>query len=150
MTARLDASKRLYQALLGACGIGLGLLAGLDPRLGVAAAIGLAFVVLVVGDLTVGLCLFAVVAFLDLLPQLGGSLLSFSKIVGLLIALSWLAKVSTSDDTRNDFLAAHPLFSYVLGLFAGFAAFSLTWAEDPSVGMEPLMRYALNLILFLI
>lgn len=150
MTARLDFSQRGYQAALAVGAVGLGLLAGLDPKLGVAAAIGLAFVVLVMGDLTIGLCLFAVVAFLDLLPQLGGSLLSFSKIVGLLIALSWLAKVSTSDDTRNDFLAAHPLFTYVLGMFAGYAAFSLTWAEDPSVGTEPVMRYALNLILFLI
>jgi O-antigen ligase len=151
MAARLNRGAGLaYQALLGSVALGLGLLAGLDPRLAIAAAIGLAFVVLVMGDLTFGLCLFAVVAFLDLLPDLGGSLLSFSKIVGLLIAVSWLAKVATSDDARNDFLAAHPMFSYVLALFLGWAALSLTWAEDPAPGRTSVMRFALNLILFLI
>ena len=151
MAARLNRGSGLgYQALLGSLAIGLGLLAGLDPRLGIAAAIGLAFVVLVMGDLTLGLCLFAIVAFLDLLPDLGGSLLSFSKVVGLLIAVSWLAKIATSNDTRNDFLAAHPLFSYVLGLFLGWATLSLTWAEDPAPGRTSVMRFALNLILFLI
>ena len=150
MAARLSGSQLGYQALLGTAAIGLGLLAGFSPKLAIAAAIGLAFVVLVLGDLTFGLCLFAVVMFLDLLPALGGSLLSFSKVVGLLIAVSWLAKVSSSADTRNDFLAAHPVFSYVLGLFLGFSALSVLWAEDPSVATTPLMRFALNLVLFLI
>ena len=149
MTARLD-SQRGYQLILGLAAVALGLLAGVDPRIGIAAAIGLAFVVLVMGDLTFGLCAFAVVSFLDLLPALGGSLLSFSKIVGFLLAISWLAKVTSSQDVRNDFLAAHPIFTFVLGAFIGYAAFSLLWAEDPAVGQTPLMRYALNLILFLI
>jgi len=150
MAARLQRSQLGYQALLGSIALGLGLLAGVDPKLAIAAAIGLAFVVLVLGDLTFGLCLFAVVSFLDLLPDLGGSLLSFSKVVGLLIAISWLAKVSTSDDTRNDFLAAYPVFAYVLAAFVGFAGLSLTWAEDAQAGRTSLMRFALNLILFLI
>ena len=150
MAARLDVSQRIYQLLLGLGAVGLGLLAGIDPRIAIAAAIGLAFVVLVLGDLTFGLCLFAVVSFMDLLPALGGSLLSFSKIVGFLLAISWLAKVTSSQDVRNDFLAAHPIFTFVLGAFIGYAAFSLLWAEDPTVGRTPLMRYALNLVLFLI
>jgi O-antigen ligase len=151
MAALLNRDSGLaYQALLAAAAVGLGLLAGLDYRLAIAAAIGLAFVVLVMGDLTFGLCVFAVVSFLDLLPALGGSLLSFSKIVGLLIAVSWLAKVSSSNDTRNDFLAAHPVFAYVLGVLVGFAALSITWAEDPTSGRTAVMRLALNLILFLI
>jgi hypothetical protein len=151
VTARLRSFESLgHQLLLALLAAGLGVLAGVDHRLALAAAIGLAFVVLVLGDLTFGLCLFAIVSFLDLLPALGGSLLSFSKIVGLLIALSWLAKISTSDDTRNDFLAAHPVFSYALGLLVGFGALSLTWAEDPAAGRTDVMRLALNVILFLI
>jgi O-antigen ligase len=150
MAARLNNSQLTYHAVLGSLAVGLGLLAGLDYRLAIAAAIGLAFVVLVMGDLTFGLCAFAIVSFLDLLPSLGGSLLSFTKIVGLLIAISWLAKVSSSADTRNDFLAAHPVFSYLMGLLVGFSALSLTWAEDPSAGQTDLLRLALNVILFLI
>ena len=150
MAATADLSGRAFQLLLALTAVGLGLLAGLDPRLGIAAAIGLAFVVLVMGDLTFGLCVFAVVAFLDLLPALGGSLLSFSKIVGLLLAISWLAKVTSSTDERNDFMARHPLFTYMLGLFLALAAASLLWAEDPAAVRTPLMRFALNFILFLI
>jgi putative inorganic carbon (HCO3(-)) transporter len=150
MAARLERSQFGRQAVVAMLAVALGLAAGVDPRVAVAAAIGLGFVVLVLADLTFGLCLFAVVAFLDQLPELGGSLLSFSKIVGFLIAISWLAKVSTSNDTRNDFLAAHPVFAYVLALFVAYAALSLTWAESASTGTTPLMRYALNLILFLI
>jgi putative inorganic carbon (HCO3(-)) transporter len=150
MAARLEVSQRGYQLLLAMGAVGLGLLAGLDPRLAIAAAIGLGFVVLVLGDVTFGLCVFAVISFLDLLPALGGSLLSFSKIVGFLLAVSWLAKITSKRETRNDFLAAHPMFSFTLGAFLGLAAFSLLWAEDPTAGRTPLLRYALNLVLFLI
>ena len=150
MTASLDLSQRFYQLLLGLLAVGLGVLAGVDPRFGIAAAIGLAFVVLVMGDLTFGLCAFAVVAFLDLLPALGGSLLSFSKIVGLLLFISWLAKVTSTRDERNDFMATHPVFTYVLGVFVAWGGVSLLWAEDTALVQTPLLRYALNLVLFLI
>ena len=113
MVARIDLAQRTRQALIGLFAIGLGLLAGVDPKIAIAAAIGLAFVVLVIGDLTIGLCLFAVVAFLDVLPHIGGSLFSFSK-------------------------------------FVGFSALSLTWAENAGEGTTPLLRYVLNVILFLI
>src|SRR5947199_10866205 len=149
MAARLELRERGWQLALAGLAVLLGVAAGIDARIAIAGAIGLAFVVLVLADLTIGLCLFAVVAFLDLLPHLGGSLVSFTKIVGFLLALSWLAKVSSSQDSRNDFLAAHPTFSYVLVLFIGWAAVSLTWSEKPGVGTTPLLRYALNLILFL-
>jgi O-antigen ligase len=150
MAARLELRERLWQLLLAAVAVLLGLGAGVDPRIAVAAAIGLGFVVLVMGDITIGLCLFAVVAFLDVLPHLGGSALSFTKIVGFLLAISWLAKVTSDTDTRADFVAAHPTFTYVLALFIGWTALSLTWAEKAGVGTTPLLRYALNMVLFLI
>jgi O-antigen ligase len=151
MAARLELRERLLQLALLGVAILLGVLAGVDPRLAVAAAIALGFVVLVMADLTIGLCLFAIIAFLDVLPDLGGSLVSFSKIVGFLLAVSWLAKVSSSEEeSRNDFLGAHPTFSYVLALFVGWVALSMTWAEASGEVYTPLMRYSLNLILFLI
>src|ERR687886_2170202 len=101
MAARLDVRGRAWQLALAGVAVLLGIGAGVDPRIAVAAAIGLAFVALVMSDLTIGLCMFAVVAFLDVLPHLGGSALSFTKIVGFLLAVSWLAKVSSSADSRN-------------------------------------------------
>jgi O-antigen ligase len=150
MPARVDLRERAWFLGLGMLAVLLGVAAGVDPPVAIAGAVGLAFVVLVMADLTVGLCLFAVVAFLDLLPHLGGSALSFTKIVGFLLAISWLAKVSTQQDSRNDFVGAHPTFAYVLALFVGWSALSLTWAESPGEGATPLLRYGLNLILFLI
>ena len=150
MVARIDLAQLTRQALVGLVAIGLGVAAGVDPKVAVAGAIGLAFVVLVIGDLTIGLCLFAVVSFLDVLPHIGGSVFSFSKIIGFLLAVSWFAKVSTTTDTRSDFLAEHPAFTYVLALFVGFGALSLTWADNASAGGTPVMRYVLNVVLFLI
>lgn len=150
MVARIDLAQRTRLTLLGMLAVGLGLLAGVDPKIAVGGAIGLAFVVLVIGDLTVGLCLFAIVAFLDVLPHIGGSIFSFSKLVGFLLAASWLARISTTDEARNDFLAEHPAFSYVLALFVGWCALSLTWAENAGEGGTPLLRFVLNMILFLI
>jgi len=140
----------MWWALVAALAVALGLSAGVDAKIAIAAAVGLAFVVLVFSDLTAGLCLFAVIAFLDVLPHLGGSALSFSKIVGFLLAASWLAKVSTAQGTQNDFLRDHPAFTYVLAASVGFALLSLTWAEKAGAGTTPLLRYVLNVILFLI
>src|SRR5437763_7379941 len=122
MAARLDLRQRAWQLAIAGLAVLLGVGAGVDPRIAVATAIGLGFVVLVMADLTIGLCLFAVVAFLDVLPHLGGSVVSFTKIIGFLLAISWMAKVSSNPDSRNDFLAAHPTFSYVLALFIGWSA----------------------------
>ncbi len=150
MVARLDLTQRTGHALVALVAIALGVAAGIDPKTAVAAAIGLAFVVVVFGDLTIGLCLFAVIGFLDVLPHLGGSVLSFSKIVGFLLAASWLARITTAGEDRRDFLADHPGFTYVLAVFLGFSALSLAWAENLGMAGTPLLRYALDLVLFLI
>src|SRR5918911_3104008 len=105
MAARLDLRLRAGQAALAALAVLRGLAAGVDPRLAIAAAIGLGFVVLVMADLTIGLCLFAIVAFLDVLPHIGGSALSFTKLVGFLLAISWLAQAASGTQPPADFLA---------------------------------------------
>src|ERR671932_411117 len=113
MAAGLALRLRAGQPALAALAVVLGVAAGVDPRVAISAGIGLGFVALVMADLTFGLCLFAVIAFLDVLPHLGGSVVSFTKIVGFLLAVSWIAKVSTQaqEGTRGDFVAAHPTFT---------------------------------------
>src|SRR5919108_5215603 len=93
-------------AALAACGILVGLTAGLDPRLAVAAALGLAFAALVLADITVGLCLFTFIAFLDVLRPAGDAAFGFTKMAGLLLVLSWLATVATRDEAHNDFISS--------------------------------------------
>jgi O-antigen ligase len=127
-----------------------GILSGVDPRLGLAAAMGVAFVTVVLADLSVGLCIYALLAFLNIVPDAGGSFLSFDKVAGGLLALSWLAAVGNRRQARRAFFTAHPQFSAVMLFFLAWVLLSLTWAEVPGEGFEPASRYLLNAFLFLI
>lgn len=149
MVGRIEPTDGAVQAALLGLAVALGLLAGLDPKIAAAAALGLAFTALVLADLTVGMCIFAVVSFLDLVP-FGGASVTFAKVAGLLLAVSWLATLATSADAENDFVAVHPAIAYVLVAFLGWAALSILWAEDPGQALTAVYRFALNLALFLI
>jgi putative inorganic carbon (HCO3(-)) transporter len=135
---------------LAACGIAVGLMAGLDPKLAIAGALGLAFAALVLADITLGLCLFAFIAFLDALRPTGDPAFGFTKAAGLLLVLSWLATVATRDEAKNDFVSSHPAITYLLASFVGWAALSLLWAENLAEGQTEIFRYLQNLFLFLI
>jgi putative inorganic carbon (hco3(-)) transporter len=128
----------------------VGILAGIDPALAIAAAVTVAFVLLVLADLYVGLVLFTLLSFVAQIPGLGDSSVTFAKFAGLLLAISWLAVLATREDARADFLTAHPAVSFALVLFLGWAALSQLWAEDPGVTLDGAYRLALNAVLFLI
>lgn len=150
MTARLASPATPWYLGMAVGAVGLGTLAGMDPRLAVAAALGLAFVMVVMASIAVGLCVFVVLAFLDLLPGLGGGLLSVVKLAGALLALGWLAYVSTRGERAIAFPAAHPAVTYVMVLFLLWVGLSSIWAENPGNARTDFTRYALNFILFLI
>jgi O-antigen ligase len=138
-----------HAALLALAGA-FGILAGFDPKYAVAGAIGLAFSGAVLVNLTFGVCLFTLVAFVDVLPDFGGAFFSFAKIVGALLAASWAATVAVRRRRRTGFVSAHPFAAYALALFIAWGAASMLWAEQPSEGASALPRYALNLVLFII
>ncbi len=127
----------------------LGGLAGYDPKLALIASFGLAFVLVVFTNLAAGLALFAVVAFLDLLP-VSGMAVTLPKAAGLLLVVAWLATLATRRETTTDFFTDHPYVSYLLLLFLGWCAASLLWAESPPDGVDNLYRYALNIMLFVV
>jgi O-antigen ligase len=147
MTERLRSPAAAVTASLLAAAVLLGSLAGLDPRLAVAAAFGLLFVALVFHDVMIGVCLMAVLAFVDALPAFGGAL-SLAKVAGGVLALSWLASVMTG--RGRDILSAHPLLTYALVLFCAWTGLSGTWAEDSAATVEALIRYAPNVLLIAI
>lgn len=138
----------LPAALLGLAAA-VGVLAGVDPRLGVAAAMAVAFITIVMADLAVGLCLYALLAFLNIVPE-SGTFLSFDKVAGGLLALSWVATVAGRKRQRRAFISAYPYFFAVLGFFLIWVLLSLTWAERPVLGLETSLRYVLSAFLFLI
>jgi O-antigen ligase len=127
----------------------VGVLAGISPKLAIAAGFGVGFAALVVADVTVGLCLFVVVSFLEVLSQIGT--FGITKVIGFLLVLSWLAYVSTRTSAgEQDFVTSHPTVTYLLVLFVAWSGISLLWAEFPGESLQSTFRYAQNALLFLI
>jgi putative inorganic carbon (HCO3(-)) transporter len=143
-------TRSRFLAALFALAVATGLLAGIDPRLGVALAMAVAFVTVVMADLSLGLCMYALLAFLNIVPDAGGSFISFDKIAGGLLALSWLAAVASRKNARRAFFSAHPQFSAVLLLFLAWTALSMTWSPEFGAAAQHVARYVLSAFLFLI
>jgi O-antigen ligase len=143
------ASAMVIPIGLAVVGLGVGVLAGIDPKLAIGAAVGLGFAGLVLANITVGLCLFAIVSFLEVLGSIGGSI-GITKVFGLLLVASWFATVSTRQEAAQDFITAHPTMTYLLALFVAWSTLSVVWAESSGVALASSFRYFQNLLLFLI
>jgi O-antigen ligase len=150
MPALLHPGRWWLPAIFAAAAAGVGLLAGIDPRLAIVAALGLAFLLLVLADLYVGLLLFTVLSFAAQVPKVEGPAVSVTKVIGLLLAISWLATLVTRREAASDFMSAHPGLTYLVVLFLSWAALSQLWAEAPGDALTAFSRLALNAILFLI
>jgi O-antigen ligase len=129
--------------------LAVGVLAGVDPKLAIAAAVGLGFAGLVVANITVGLCLFVAISFLEVLGNVGGSI-GVTKAFGLLLVASWFAAVSTQNEAENDFISVHPTMTYLLAIFVAWSTLSLLWAFSGSAVINASFRYFQDLLLFLI
>jgi O-antigen ligase len=150
MALSIDRSTALFAAILACMAAALGLLAGLNPALAIVAAVAVAFVLIAFSDLAIGVVVFTLLTFFELLPSGSGSALSFTKLVGLLLAFAWLAKLATSTDAKADFMRQHPGITAILVLFVAWAGLSFAWAEQPSEALTAFSRLALNAVLFLI
>lgn len=142
------ATAALWVAL-GAAALLLGVAAGTEPKLAIGAALGLAFVAAVLNDLALGLALFTILAFFEVLPAVAGGF-TFAKIGGILLALAWLATLTVRGRGSRAFVAEHPLATTLLLAFLGWVAISAAWAESPSSTLATLPRYGPNVFLFFI
>jgi len=149
--AGIDWTRWTAPLVLTATAALVGTLAGLEPALAIVAALGVAFALVVFGDLTIGVVLFTLLTFFELLPDVAGPAFSFTKVAGLILALSWVATLATrADAPKLDFTRAHPAISYLLALFLAWTALSYFWAEVPLDAAEASYRFALNAVLLLI
>jgi O-antigen ligase len=139
-----------WPLLISGAGALVGVLTGLNPKLAIAASLGLLFVLVILSDLTTGLAVFTFLSLVALVPLGAGPAVSFLKAAGLLLLLSWLATVARAGSDSTDFVSAHPGLSYAILLFLAWVALSLLWAESSSQTTTSLYRYALNAVLFLI
>lgn len=146
MALRLRLPALGWPALLLAGAAVFGMLAGTRPQFALAAAIALGFVSVVMADLTLGLCAFTLLAFVDVIP--GGPAFSVTKLIGMLLALSWLATIATRSDSRADFFSEHPGAVYLLGVFAAWTGISALWATDAGEALTSASRFGLNFLLF--
>lgn len=144
MAALASARDQVGYLGLAMLAVLVGLLAGMNPWIAIGVVLGIAFVLLVLTNMTLGLCVFVVVAFVDFLPGAVG----LTKLTGFLLALAWLANVATREDRRIDLFGAQPAVSLLLLGFLAWAGLSLAWAESASAGFTSLLRYALVLLLF--
>jgi O-antigen ligase len=149
MSSFVAPRPRLLPAAPVAAGAGLGLVSALDPGLALVVALGAGFALVSAADLTLGLCLFTLVTFLATLPA-NAELLSFTKLAGLLLALSWLMTVIGRRDAGRGLISRHPGVAYVLLLFVAWGALSLLWAESLDQGAASVSRYGFNALLFAI
>jgi O-antigen ligase len=150
MALRIDWTRWGWPAALACLAAPVGILAGLRPELAILAALGLAFVLIVFADLTAGLVLFTFLTFFELIPGADGAAFGFTKIAGLLLALSWLAQLTVRADAKADLLRIHPMIGAVLILFIAWAGISFVWAENTANAFEATYRLGLNAVLFLI
>lgn len=148
--ALLHDPSRLLRAAGSLCGaLFLGLLAGLDPKLAILVSVACAYILLTFANLSVGLAFFVFISFLEVL-SIGGLAGTLTKLLGLVLALSWLALIATRADGRPDLFSAHPVVGYGLVLIVGWSALSGLWAESSSASTAVAFRLLLNAILYVI
>jgi putative inorganic carbon (HCO3(-)) transporter len=147
ITGRLDFSRWSLAMLVAGGAVLVGLLAGYQPKLAIGAALGIAYVLLTFANLTFGVVGFAATSTVDFASS---GALSVTKLIGLLLAASWLALVTTRPSAREDFLRVHPYLAATVGLFLAWSVMSFLWAESPGATFAAGGRWALDFILLLI
>lgn len=151
MTATTELPTRLLAAGLLGSALLMGVLAGVNPALAIGVTVGLVLLVIAMANLTAGICLLAFLTFLDtILPADAGGALSVSKLVGLVLVLSWFALITAGERERREQIFSPPAFLFVLIFFVGWAAVSVVWAEDTGAAIDATTRYLPNAMLFLV
>jgi O-antigen ligase len=150
VTARAELlPNRILAAALFAAALVVGVLAGYSPPVAVGLVLAIVFVVVALGNLAAGVCIFAVLSFLDTVLPVQGAL-SAPKLLGVMLMLSWLALVTAGEREHRERIFSHPAFLFVLLLFVGWTLISATWAEAPGAAILGFTRYLPNAMLFLI
>jgi O-antigen ligase len=142
--SRARASELLPSTILATAAI-LGVIAALQPLYAVAAVAAIVLAYVVFNDLAVGFAVLAFLSFLETLPS--SSSLSPAKGAGLLLAVAWLARFSSSERRERDLFADHPYLTWTLILFFAWACLSLVWSTSVGIALESLGRYGPNILL---
>ena len=140
---RLEHRNLVLVAFGVAISLVVGVAAGIQPRYGVAATLGLAFAAAVLANLTLGVVLFTLLSFLDVVNA-GGGAVSFIKLAGLIVFLSWFAAQSMrsrSPGATRSLLASAPVLSAAVVAFVAWSAMSVAWAVSSGTAFSSTYRF---------
>ncbi len=115
-----------------------------SPKYCVLAVVALLVVIVTFSSLPLGLTAFTVVTFFNTLPS--GSALNLAKPTGFILTLSWLAALLKYRRAMPLLSRDHPVLSYLLVAFFGWAGISLVWADDVGRVLSSVFRLALALV----
>lgn len=127
----------------------LGLAAGFNPALAAAAVLGLAYIGLVVTNLTAALALFTVLAFVESLGGGEGGT-SYLKLAGVLLVGVWLVSIFRRGSGETSFPSVHPWAAYALVTLVAWTGLTAVWADYPSVSVSTTIRLVQQVVLFFI
>jgi O-antigen ligase len=143
---RIERLDVVWALIVGAACLATGLLAGIKPEYGLLAAVGVTFTVVVLMDVTFGFVMFTALSFLDVLS--GNSSFSATKLIGLILFVSWAARLAVRDgEDLSRFISEHPAITASLVAMLGWCALSFAWASSPSTALTGASRYALAMLL---
>ena len=144
VATRLASPTRAWTvALFGVCAV-VGLVAGIDPKYAIVAAIGLCFALLTFLNFAAGLALFSYFSFLEVLQL--GSVVSVGKLGGALIIVAWIFTISSREE-HPELIQVHPTISLLLGAYLAWITLGITWSESHSEVVSALTRYIPNVLL---
>jgi putative inorganic carbon (hco3(-)) transporter len=149
VTPRQHLAAPAFCAVLGMLAVACGALAGAKPMLGLGVVFGIAFVGLVLVDLTLGVYAFGAAIYVEAIPEIERAV-SLTKMMGLALALAWLAAAIRRKADRRALTADHPRIVGLMVLFVAWAWLSTLWAEDAGVVPGTVLRFALNFSLLAI
>lgn len=124
-----------------------GVVAAVNPRYGVLAPLGIAFAAAVFANVTLGLLLFTILAWLHMITA-GSTAVSGAKVAGLLLFLSWFAAKSLRPDPRGRTLSeAQPGLMVAAVALASWSAISVAWAHSRGTAMSSTYTLVLDMLL---
>jgi putative inorganic carbon (HCO3(-)) transporter len=134
--------------VLTAAVVGLG--AVVSPFLGLAALVGLAFVLVTAKDLAGGIAAFTVLSFFERIPGTPETGVTVIKLAGGMLAVVWIVRILRRRSELPFLPALHPLIAYAVVAFAGWSLASILWAEDPGSTKGAAVRLVQGAILLFI
>ncbi len=125
----------------------VGIVAGVSPKYAIEAVLGIGFVILVFADLALGVAIFAALSFLSDITS-GSSALSFDKVIGLLLIVSWALRRATSGRRDGQTVIGNhsTLFAWIVA-FLAWSTISAMWAVSSSIALRYVFVDVLDLLL---